>query len=97
MPFFQTSPEPQNLSIPGQTQDLTNVDTDFVLLSQDKTKCAQRKLNAKYFVAQISEVRKIEYISYWHDYCCISRGYFLFQNDKRKLSILTKFWQLWKL
>ena len=41
-------------------------------------------------------MRNIEYFC-WHDYYCISRGYFLLRNDKRKLSILTKFWQLWKL
>ena len=39
----------------------------------------------------------MEYLSYWQEYCCISRGYFLRQHDKRKLSILTKNWQLWNL
>ena len=98
--FIQISPvvrELQNLSIPGHTQDLTKVDLDSVLLSQAKTKRAQRKSNIESFAARISQVCKIEYIGHWNDFCCISRDYFLLRNDKRKLSILTKFWQLWKL
>ena len=83
--------------INSNTQDLTKVDLDSVLLSQAETKCAQRKFNVKSFVARLSHVLKIEYIRYWHDYCFISRGYFLLRNDKRKLNKLTKFWQLWKL
>ena len=43
--LIQTSPEFQNLSTPGHTHDLINVDIVSVLLSQAKAKQAQRQFD----------------------------------------------------
>ena len=51
--FIQTSPELQIFSNPKHTHALTNVDIDSVLLSQVKTKLAQRQFDVKSFVARL--------------------------------------------
>ena len=95
--LIQTSPELQIFSNPSHTHALTNVDIDSVLLSQAKAKKAQRQFAVKSFVARRSQVLKMEYLSYWQEDCCISRGHFLCRQDKRKLRMLTNFWQTWNL
>ena len=84
--FIITSPdvgELQNRLFPGYSRDLTKVDWNSVLLSQAKTKLAQRKANVEPFVARFCQMRKYEYLSYRHDYCYTSEGYFVLRMTSK--------------
>ena len=65
--LIHTSPELQNFSTLSHTHDLTNVDIDSVLLSQAKANKAQHQFEVKSFVARRSQVRMVDYLSYWQE------------------------------